>query len=139
MNKLDDIPKKNVFKVPDSYFDTFPHRLQLRIASTGTGRQVTPAYQYTIRYAFAAAAVILVAIIFYFRPSSPDTEAILATMDTASLVDYLEESDVDTDDLLENIELAPAEVEAIENEIHGSDATDFYLDDVEHETNLTFP
>jgi len=139
MSRLNDIPKKNLFKVPESYFDTLPQRLQLRIASSSTGRTVTPAYRYAMRYAMAVGAVILLAIIFYFRPSSPDTQTVLATMDTASLVDYLEESDVDTDDLLENIELVADEVEAIEIEIHGEDATDFYFEDVEDETNLTFP
>jgi hypothetical protein len=139
MGRLDDIPKKNIFSVPESYFDTLPDRLQLRIASASTGRTVTPAYQYAVRYAVAVAAVILLAIIFYLRPSSPDTQAVLATMDTASLVEYLEESGIDTDDLLENIEFEAEEVEAIENEIHDADATDFYLDDVEDETNLTLP
>jgi hypothetical protein len=87
----------------------------------------------------AVAAVIILATILYFRPSSPDTQTVLATIDTASLVEYLEESDVDTDDLLENIDLATDEVEAIENEIHDANATDFYLEDVEDETNLTLP
>ena len=139
MGRLDDIPKKNMFSVPESYFDTLPERLQLRIASASTGRTVTPGYPYAVRYTMAFAAVILLAIMLYFRPSSPDTQTVLATIDTASLIDFLEESDVDTDDLLDNIELAADEVEAIENEIHDAAATDFYLDDVEDETNLTLP
>lgn len=104
---LDDINKKNIFKVPDQYFDEFPGRLQKRIreeSDKGTGKLISfPSF---IRVAVAASVLILITLfMFLLQNNHPSVEELLADVPTESLIAYLEESDMSVDELMESIDV----------------------------------
>lgn len=125
MKKLEDIPKKEVFKVPDGYFDELPMIIQSRIAGQKTEKAFMPAFSYALRYALP---VVILGVIGYFwlgpgsQPSS--AESILATIETEDLVAYLNETDITTDELLEGVQLDANDVDQLEGEIYTNELND---------------
>lgn len=115
MKKLEDIPRKDVFETPEGYFDRLPSLIQARVAA---GRKESPwsiYLGYSLRYALPLMAIGF-AIIFYLRtPATGSAEEFLATVDSANLVAYLEEGDLNTDDLINEVPLNLGEAEAVQN------------------------
>jgi hypothetical protein len=72
--------------------------------------------------------VVAVSVWFWRNQRTPDlnAEQMLATIDTPTLIAYLEETDLTTDELLESVSLSQEEVNAIENDVYdiGLDETD---------------
>lgn len=138
MNQLDNIPKQNPFQVPEGYFDRLPGVIQARVAE----KQRVPYARYALRYALPA-VLLVVAAFFYLRPAmNQSAEKLLASVDTADLVAYLETSDITTDELLETLELDAVSVDAIEEEVYfNMDITDddweILLEEVEHDPSAT--
>jgi hypothetical protein len=126
MAKLEDIPKKDFFTVPDDYFDKLPAKIQSRIAKTKVRNERTFVFRYALRYALPV--LVLAGVIFYYSSSKPDVETILASVDTEELIDYLQESGMTTEEMLENVEFSAEELEAIENEVY-----DVSLSDIENQ------
>lgn len=91
MKKLDDIPKKNVFKAPDGYFDHLPTIIQARI----TKKSIQPAhttltgFAFVVKYAFPVVVLIAVGI-FWLRPG-PSIESQLNDIDANQIALYLDE------------------------------------------------
>jgi hypothetical protein len=104
MKKLDDIPKKSIYEVPDGYFDQLALKIQSRTEVISPVRSLS---QWGLAWRYAAPAVIVVvALLFIFRPKSlQDTEQLLASIPTEHLIAYLDESDINEQDLLEAIKL----------------------------------
>jgi hypothetical protein len=104
--KLEDIHKKNVFKVPEHYFEDFPGRLQKRIEAEETGRK-TPVFRLRTLINIAAAAAVLIfvtyGIIRVNRVSSVDR--LLSNISTEELINYLLDSDISTEELLEDLDM----------------------------------
>ena len=48
MKKLEDIPKQNIFEVPDGYFDKLPSVIQARIAKPEPKFWQLPAFRYAM-------------------------------------------------------------------------------------------
>ena len=116
MSRLEDIPKKDFFRVPDGYFDKLPAEIQSRVETSSRQQSLRPSW----RYALACAIPLIIAAIVVFlstRPQ-PDPEAMLASVETADLVLYLHESEITTDEMLESVEFSVAELEALENEAY---------------------
>ena len=130
MKKLEDIPKKDVFKVPEGYFENLPTIIQARVTGQKKERAFLPSFSYALRYALPV--VILGAIgYFWFNPAQPKTaESILATIETEDLVAYLTETEMTTDELLESVQLDANDVDQIEDEIYGEQLTDEDLDEI---------
>lgn len=130
MKKLEDIPKKDVFKVPEGYFENLPSIIQARVTGQKKERAFLPSFSYALRYALPV--VILGAIgYFWFNPAQPKTaESILATIETEDLVAYLTETEMTTDELLESVQLDANDVDQIEDEIYGEQLTDEDLDEI---------
>jgi hypothetical protein len=125
MKKLEDIPKNNVFEVPEGYFDRLPGVIQARVAEAKPEPIWSPWVKYGLKYALPVMAIVVAA--FFFRNAgSPSTEDLIASVDSADLVAYLGDTDISSDDLLETISLDNLEAEAIQNNsmegITGSDA-----------------
>lgn len=118
MRKLDDIPKKQIFHVPEGYFEDLPLRIQTRVAQTKATTHSMRTLRRGWRLAFAAIIVIGTVVFFLRRPSPKDAESILATVETQDLIEYLQEVDLTTDDLVESLEFNAADVEAIENQVY---------------------
>ncbi|MEJ1240010.1 hypothetical protein WBG78_17855 [Chryseolinea sp. T2] len=136
MKKLDDIPKKHPFTVPDDYFDKLPGNIQARVQA-GTGER-KPLFAYAVRYAIASATIAIVAAVwFWMRPSTENNSAedIIASLDTSELVAYLNEGDITTDELLDDVYLDGEDVKEIEGAVfnlnlNDSDLNDF-IDDID--------
>jgi len=106
--KLEDIHKDNIFKVPDNYFEDFPDRLHKRIAEKEAVRP-TPVIRMRTLINIAAAAVILFFVIYgisLLSTRSSSAERILSNISSEELINYLVESDMSTDELLESLDIS---------------------------------
>lgn len=120
MKNLENIPKKNIFEVPDGYFDKLPSSIQARLESDSPKREPKPYFRYALQYALPVVLVV-VAAIFIFKPKSASVEDLLATVSTEQLIAYLDEIDVNTlttDELIESFEFDAETIEAIEQEVY---------------------
>lgn len=126
MKKLDDIPKKHHFNVPDDYFDQLPGRIQARVQ--GQQKQTTRAMAGFTRYALAM--LVVAALAFVWLWSDPDTtgsespEAILASLETTDLVAYLNEGDITTDELLDDVQFSNNDAAQIEDAVFSLELND---------------
>lgn len=122
MKKLNDIPKKNIYEVPDGYFDKLPGVIQSRVAAKET---IQPSFIYYFRYHIQVLVLAIAMIgVWIFRTNIKDdknAEELLASVDTPSLIAYLEDVDVTTDELLESFSLSTEEVTAIESDVYNID------------------
>jgi hypothetical protein len=121
MKKLEDIPKKEIFQVPDGYFEALPGILQSRIANKKSAQETSffIRYRMALGYSLSVVFILIASIFWYTRTAqSTDAESILAAVNTEALISYLEESDVTMEDLLQNIEFTGNDLEDIENEVY---------------------
>lgn len=124
MKKLEDIRKKNIFQVPDGYFDKLPGIIQSRVASRD--KQSRPVFGFALRLAVPLMLVMAIAAVFWlYQPdTSVSSENILASVQTEDLIAYLGEADLTTDELLDYIKLDAEDAIQIENSVY-----EFQLDD----------
>src|SRR5258705_2587800 len=98
MKKLDDLPKTNIFEVPDGYFEGLPMRIQARLEKPAQASR--PVWHLAFRYALPS--VIVVFALFYFlRPKSFEAEELLASISSEHLIAYLHDSDINEGDLID--------------------------------------
>ena len=125
MKKLEDIPKKDVFKVPEGYFEDLPTVIQSRVAEQRKEKAFIPGLSLALRYALP---VVVLGVIGYFwlgpKAEQKSAESILATIETEDLVAYLNETDLTTEELLESVQLDASDVDELEGEIYGENLTD---------------
>ena len=118
MKKLDDIPKKSVFEVPEGYFDRLPGIIQARLVQDEVNRKTVSGWLvylgYSLKYALPVVAIAAASFYYLNMPADQSTKDLLASVDTAYLVAYLEDADVSTEDLLENVSLDQDEASAIQ-------------------------
>lgn len=116
--KLEDIPKKNVFKEPEGYFDELPGIIQSRIAKEQPKPSGIPSLGLVLRYALPVLAVGL-ALILIFNGNNPtaNPEEMLASVDASALSDYLIESDLTTDELLDYVYLNEEDIDALNDQV----------------------
>lgn len=103
--KLKDIQKQNIYKVPEGYFEELPQLIQAKISDEQKSH--SHAWVYGLRYALPA--LVFIAIISYFTlfdqsAEQVSSEEILANVETEAIIDYLESSEISTDDLIEKID-----------------------------------
>jgi hypothetical protein len=118
MKKLEDIPRKNIFDVPEGYFEQLPARIQARISSGSSSR---PSWSWTgaVRYALPVIVALAVFVGWWLKQEPQDAEAILASIETEQLMAYLEENGLLTDELIPYGDLTAEDAAAIENEVYG--------------------
>ncbi len=117
MSNLEDIPKKSIFNVPENYFEKLPARVQSRISEDRIHPHRKHVWEYALQYALPL-LVVAVIVVYYCYPK-PDAETILASVETADLIQYLQqEENLTMEDVVDNVEFKPEDVEAIENEIY---------------------
>ncbi|SIT93463.1 hypothetical protein SAMN05444128_2991 [Pontibacter indicus] len=91
--KLSDLPKHNIYEVPDKYFDRLPAQIMERTAGAGYSPApwYAPAWK-PLRLALAPLVLLLVAGIVYFsqmRQEQEKSAVILATVGDEAIVNYL--------------------------------------------------
>lgn len=115
MKKLENIPKTNIFEAPEGYFDRLPGIIQARVAEKAAQPAGLAWSSLGLRYALPVLLVALGSWFFLRQPSGQSAEDILASIDSTQLIAYLEDSDVTSEDLLENISLDDEDADEIEN------------------------
>lgn len=136
MKKLENIPKKEIFSVPDGYFDTLPGKIQARISMETPAREQGFALRYKLQYVLPV-VVLLAAGIFWIAGANKtdDPETLLASVQTEALMTYLSESDLTTEDILETIEFNTSDLDAIESEVYELNLEALPLEDVIDDIN----
>lgn len=137
MKKLEDIPKKNPFKVPDGYFDELPNVVQARIAREGRRSPFAGAFSFSLKYALPVIALV-VAAIFWFRPQ-PSIEGQLGEIDANQIALYLDntyanEENVAIDETL--FDWTEEELNELEDDVYSSMEFGNELEDVLEDIDL---
>lgn len=111
MKRLDEIPKKTLFEVPEGYFEKLPGRIQSRISQP----EPAPAWgRMALRYALPVALIGIAAVVFLVNRPALSPEEVIAGIESEQLVAYLEDSEINTDELLNGITLDTDELEMLE-------------------------
>ena len=94
--KLEDIDKKEVFKVPEGYFEDLPMKIQQRINDgQKTKKSVIPAWS----LAFATVILLLVTFVFILPNGDQSAEELLAEISQEEIVAYLDQIELDEYDI----------------------------------------
>lgn len=135
MKKLEEIPKNEVFKVPEGYFENLPGIIQARVAEKN--KEIRPVFIYALRFALPAIVLFALGIFWYARQDQTLTpESILASIQTEDLVAYLNEADLTTEELLENVSLSDQDALEIEGAVYELEWNDAKVDDILDEIDL---
>jgi hypothetical protein len=127
MKKLEDIPKKSIFEVPEGYFDRLPGIIQSRIAEKRPVRDPQSYWVLSLRYALPAIVLIAASIFVYqnyYGNQAIDAESILASIDSQELVNYLDDDNVSMEEILDDVdvnEINPDELNTMELDISETD------------------
>ena len=133
--ELDKLHKKQLYSVPDGYFDELPGIIQNRITAIPV-REQTSSLAWTPAVKFALPVLALVMMILYFAiridRQQFDVEARIAEIPTEELINYLAESDISTDELLSLIDIEELDVDGMideEAELFSDDELDYILEE----------
>jgi hypothetical protein len=123
MKKLEDLPKKDIFKVPDGYFEKLPGIVQARIAETS--KSSVPQWTFALRYALPI--FILAAVgIFWFNHTPIEKyddmqmELELETVHPSQLSIYLDDTDLSTEDLVETVTWSDDDLKELEDQVYST-------------------
>ncbi|MBK8292479.1 MAG: hypothetical protein IPK96_17610 [Flammeovirgaceae bacterium] len=116
MKKLEDISKKNIFEVPDGYFEKLPGIIQARVAKP----QPTPWFVPTLKFALPIFAILVVGIFWYSSQSQNTIEEQLAAIQTEQLVAYLDDATLNFDDLTESVTWSEDDLNELEEKVFSS-------------------
>ncbi len=139
MKKLENIPKKQVFDVPDGYFEKLSSTIQTRVAEKESRRLTTFfALPVMIRYALPALVLVAIGVFWFQNDSQNDAESILASVSTEDLVAYLNDSEISTEELMNAADFDAEDLDDIESavyELHfdGLNTDDMQLDESDSE------
>jgi len=135
MKKLEDLPRKADFKVPDKYFDELPTRIQARI---NAGKS-TPAFvpRFALRYALPLIGLIAIGLFWYNQSNQSITDE-LAKIDEAQLSFFIDDPDLTSEELAENVTWSSDDLEALEQEVYdvldaSSEGLDIVIDELDFE------
>lgn len=104
MKKLEDIPKKEIFNVPEGYFEKLPAAIQTRVAERSTTAQASIFVRYRLQYAIPVVLLMAFGIYWLNSPAeATDVNTLLASVNTEQMIAYLNESDISTEDLMEHL------------------------------------
>ena len=124
--KLDSIEKRNVYTVPDRYFEELQANIQAKIVEKKQFYQL-PAFNLGLKLAIPTAFVVMFMIYSGFFKSEQlpvgNLDAMLSEVTTADLVAYLEDSDISTQEIIDNASFDDITLEN-ETDIINSDLDD---------------
>jgi hypothetical protein len=123
MKKLDDIPKKNIFEVPEGYFDKLPLQIQARVEGENVAVS-RPIWGLALKYALPVLIAGL-ALAYFLRPQYSHPEELLANIANEHLIAYLDETDITANDLLEIVNFNEKDADSLNLHLHGTLLGDF--------------
>ncbi len=132
--KLDDIDKKESFKVPEGYFEDLPLKIQQRISKEEKSHGIrVPGWS----LALAASILLLVTFVFILPSNDASAEELLAQISQEEIVAYLDQIELDEFDIASAIGDEVNELDFNDtNVLDGVDLEDQSLDDVLIEYDL---
>jgi hypothetical protein len=117
MRKLEDIPKKPAFKVPEGYFEQLPTKIQSRMVEKQRS-SVSSAVNF-LRYALPVVALVVFGIL-WLRPEAR-IEDQLAEIDADQIAIYLASTDrADLEEMPDPDEWTSSELDQLEEEVYSN-------------------
>ena len=111
------IKKKNIYSVPDAYFDQLPNRIQSRVLKRKSVFGFGFDWSHVWKIATPAIAVIL--IVLYFGPQltrqTQSAEQILAQVSSEDLIAYLQTTDITEEEIVELVDFSDIDLDYYEN------------------------
>ena len=109
--KLEDIKKKNIYSVPDKYFDQLPTRIQARVNDKKPVFGWSLNWNLFFKVATPAFAVLIMLVYFNINSNAEYTaEELLAQVETEDLIAYLDYTDITVDEIIEELDLSAIEL-----------------------------
>lgn len=130
--KLENVSKKEIFSVPDGYFDKLPSIIQNK-AIESTKKKTYLVSSGVLKLAFPFIALILIVGYFGYKfqnnssKFNSNIELMLASVSTEEMVNFLDESDISSDDLLELVSFEGEAVDDISYELDDISDADLEL------------
>lgn len=132
MKKLEDIPKKDLFKAPDGYFDKLPGIIQARVVKPEPKSIWVP----VLKFALPVLALVTVGIFWFSNPATQSLETELASIDTDQLVAYIDINEIAWEDE-EVTDLSADELLELEDRVYSTfDTLNYELDLLEIESEI---
>jgi len=121
MKNLDQIEKRNIFKVPDQYFETLYSAIRDRIEKGHRWQSASP-----IKIAFASLAIVAITLIAIaqFKANSYQIQDELSTVGTEELMQYIITSDITMVDIASELDIDDDTYEQIIEENYSFDSGD---------------
>lgn len=138
MKRLEDIPKKQAFKVPDGYFDELPMRIQARIAAESPKPIYLTIGKLTMRYALPILFVGIISVALWDNFSSKNTDPIAAldSVPNEQLLAYLEADEISLEEIIENASFTTETVDALHQPYQ--EVTDAELTEIADDYDFNF-
>jgi hypothetical protein len=101
--KLEDVDRESVFKAPEKYFDELPLTIQSRVYKQDV-RNVMPVWALALKFTVPVIILLVGFLLWTKVPHQQAPEKLLAQVTDASIMEYLQLSDISTDEILGIIE-----------------------------------
>ena len=113
--KLDELPKTQVYSVPDGYFENLPTIIQARVAKPEASESLVVNWSSALRLALPALALVLMVVYFGLRLKNDDidVQAMLVDIPTEELISFLADSDISTEEILSLVDLASFDIDGM--------------------------
>lgn len=116
MKKLEDIGKRQIFQVPEGYFEKLPLKISERVAKQE--RNVIVGYRLvSLRYALPVLLVAAAGVFWFIQTNTKTIEQQLMTIDESELMAFMTEDDLYSEDLTEAFQLNTDEVDELEKRV----------------------
>ena len=120
MRKLEDIPKKDLFKAPEGYFDKLPGIIQARVAKPEPKSLWVP----VLKFALPVVALVAAGIFWLSKPTLQSVENELAAINTEQLIAYLDNTEVVWEDVELDSDWSEYDFLELEDRVYSTFTTD---------------
>ena len=124
MKKLEDIPKKNIFEVPEGYFDQLALNIQSKTEIIKPSRSFF-SLNFALRYITPVLLAAIAVVYLVNTRTVQSTEELLSSIPSEHLIDYLHESEISEQDLLEAINFDSQDADSIDSHV----GTNYFIDE----------
>lgn len=135
MKKLEDIEPKEIFSVPEGYFEKLPSVIQARLTEKNIIRKTVWYQRPALRYAVPVLALFAVVMYRFIPPAKPDVISLLESVEVQYLEAYLAESGITTEELLEVLDPDSETADDMEMEIYFGESSGIFSDLTSDEFN----
>jgi hypothetical protein len=135
MKRLEDIPRKNIYQVPEGYFDQLPQVVQSRVVQAKDANIFS--FQWNLAWRYAVPVLILASIGVFWLQSSRTVEDQLQGIDVDQLAYFLEDADLAAEELTETVTWSADDIDALEESVYSTlETSGSELDDLIEEFDL---